>query len=326
MNDHRIFTRRRVLAALIVLAASVGPALAAAAADYPSKPIKFICTSAAGSPLDAMMRQLAKQIGDELKQSVIVENHAGGSGAVGMAMAKNQPADGYTIVSATGTTSFMMASGELPYTPDDFIVLRGLQAEPSAVAVRRDSKYQTLQQLIDGLRKKPDKINVGGYAVAGFHQFVFYRLQQEAKFKTEWIPFDGGNQAATALMGNHIDVAMMTPSSAIGQVKSGEIRLLAISTAARDAYFPNVPTFKEQGYDVVESIWRGIMVRKGTPQDVIAKLTSAMDRVEATAEWQKFMQFNLQSPLHLSVDQMQAQVRSEVASRREFLKKIGVAK
>src|SRR5581483_6598727 len=176
----------------------------------PARPIKFICTSAAGSPLDAMMRQLGKQLGDELKQSVIVENHAGGSGAVGMSLTKNQPADGYTVVSATGTTSFMMASGELPFTPDDFVVLRGLQAEPSAVAVRRDSKYRTLQQLIDALRATPDKINVGGYAVAGFHQFVFYRLQQVANFKTEWIPFDGGNQAATALMGNHIDVAVMT--------------------------------------------------------------------------------------------------------------------
>lgn len=324
MSDSFRFTRRRALQLLVSSAALV--ALPAFAADYPNKPIKFICTSAAGSPLDAMMRQLGKQLGEELKQSVIVENRAGGSGAVGMTFARNQPADGYTIVSATGTTSFMMASGELPFTPDDFVVLRGLQAEASAVAVRRDSKYHTLADLIDALRKTPDKINVGGYAVAGFHQFVFYRLQQAAKFKTEWIPFDGGNQAATALMGDHIDVAIMTPSSATGQVKSGDIRLLAISTASRDPYFPNVPTFKEQGYDVVESIWRGVMVKKGTPPDIIATLAAAIDRVEATAEWQKFMQLNMQSPLHYSVDQMQDLVRNEVTSRREFLKKIGVAK
>jgi len=326
MNRPSLHVRRCLLAALLVLPAGGSRALAAPAAEYPTRTIKFICTSAAGSPLDAMMRQLAKQLGDELKQSIIVENHAGGSGAVGMSLTRNQPADGYTIVSATGTTSFMMASGELPFTPDDFIVLRGLQAEPSAVAVRRDSKYQTLQQLIDALRATPDKINVGGYAVAGFHQFVFYRLQQGGKFKAEWIPFEGGNQAATALEGNHIDVAVMTPSSAIAQVKNGEIRLLAISTAARDAYFPDVPTFKEQGYDVVESIWRGVMVRKGTPTGVVATLGAAMDRVEATPEWQRFMQLNLQSPLHLSVQQMQALVRSEVASRREFLKQIGVVK
>src|SRR5450631_488583 len=107
MTSHSFHARRRLLAALLVLPTGASLSLSAMAADYPTRAIKFICTSAAGSPLDAMMRQLAKQVGDELKQSVIVENHAGGSGAVGMSLTKNQPADGYTIVSATGTTSFM---------------------------------------------------------------------------------------------------------------------------------------------------------------------------------------------------------------------------
>jgi len=298
----------------------------AQAAGYPAKAIRFVCTSAAGSPLDTMMRQLGKQLGDELKQTVVVENRTGGSGAVGMQYALNQPADGYTIVSATGSTSFMMAAGEVAFKPDDFVVVAGLQAEPSAVAVRADSPYKSLKELVDALRKTPDKINVGGYAVAGFHQYVFYRLQKVGNFRTEWIPFDGGNQAAAALLGGHIDVAMMTPSSALGAVKGGQIRLLAISTAQRDAYFPDVPTFREQGFDVVESIWRGVMVKTGTPPEAIATLSAAMERVESTPEWQKFMRTNYQSPLHLSVDRMQALVRDEVRSRHEFLQAIGVAK
>ena len=317
-----MYPRRLIVALLLGIAAWTS----AHAVDYPNKAIRFICTSAAGSPLDTMMRQLARQLESELKQSVFVENRAGGSGAVGMAYATGRPADGYTVISATGTTSFMMASGELPYTPDDFIVLRGLQAEPSAVAVRRDSPFHTLRELVDALRQTSNQLHVGGYAAAGFHQFVFYRLQEAAKIKSDWIPYEGGNQAAVALLGGHIDVAIMTPSSAIGQVKSGEIRLLGISTATRDPFFPEVPTLKEQGYDVVESIWRGIMVKKGTPQDVLSTLASAIDRVEATPDWQKFMQQNLQSPLHLSMNQMQSQVRAEVASRREFLKKIGLVK
>ncbi|MEO8847314.1 MAG: tripartite tricarboxylate transporter substrate binding protein [Casimicrobiaceae bacterium] len=297
----------------------------ARADGYPSEPIRFICTSAAGSPLDIMMRQLGKSLGEQLKQTVIVENRTGGTGAVGMAAALNRPADGYTIVAETGSTSFMMAEGQTKYTPDDFITLRGLQAEPSAVAVRRDSPYHSLQALVDALRKTPDKVNVGGYAAAGFHQYVFYHFQQAAKFKTEWIPFNGGNEAATALLGGHIDAAVMTPSSALGALRNGDIRLLAISTAQRDPYFPDVPTFREQGYDVVEALWRGVMVKKGTPAPVIAVLTSAMDRVEATPDWQQFMRVNLQSPMHKSVDEMQAMVRDEVRTRREFLKSIGVA-
>ena len=324
MNIERVL--RSVSRACVGLALCASVATNALAADYPSKPIKFICTSAAGSPLDAMMRQLGKQLSEELKQPVVVENMAGGSGAVGMSYALNQPADGYTIVAATGTTSFMMAEGNLPYKPDDFLIVRGLQAEPSAVAVRRDSPYKTLAQLVDALKKTPDKVNVGGYAVAGFHQFVFYRFQQAAQFKTEWVPFQGGNQAAAALMGGHIDVAVMTPSSATGQVKAGDLRLLAISTPARDHFFPNVPTFKEQGFDVVESIWRGVMVKSGTPATVLATLTTAFDHIEASAEWQRFMQLNMQSPLNLDTGHMQALFRGEVTSRREFLKSIGVAK
>lgn len=320
-------TRRRFVASAAALAvALLLGARDALAADFPAKPIHFVCTSAAGSPLDVMMRELAELVGQQLKQSVIVENRTGGSGAVGMQYAMNQPADGYTVVSATGTTSFMMAGGQVAFTPDDFIVLRGLQAEPSAVAVRADSPYKTLQQLVDALRKTPDKVNVGGYAVAGFHQFVFYRFQQAAGFRTEWIPYDGGNQAAAALLGRHIDVAIMTPSSALSQVQNGEIRLLAISTASRDPYFPNVPTFKEQGYDVVESIWRGVMVKKGTPQPAIDVLAGAIDRAQATPAWQQFMKTNMQTPMRQNADEMQALVRQEVTSRRDFLKSIGVAK
>ncbi|TCT04788.1 tripartite tricarboxylate transporter substrate binding protein [Paralcaligenes ureilyticus] len=292
-------------------------------ASYPDKPIHFICTSAAGSSLDLMMRTLAKFLGGELKQTVIVENRPGGTGAVGMGVATNAPADGYTVVSATGSTSFFMAEGKSSYTTNDFIFLRGLQAEPSAIAVRKDSKFHTLPQLVEALRKDPDKINIGGYAAAGFHQFVYYRLQQAARFEGVWVPFQGGNQAVMALMGGFLDAAVITPSSALPQLRHGDLRLLAISTPERDHYFPDVPTFKEQGYDVVEALWRGVMVKTGTPPDVIAVLSSAMDRVEANPAWKKFMTQNVQSPLNITGEEMQNYVIGEVAERRKFLQTIG---
>ncbi|ETF04082.1 hypothetical protein W822_02610 [Advenella kashmirensis W13003] len=240
-----------------------------------------------------------------------------------MANAMNSPADGYTVISATGSTSFLMADGKSAYTADDFIFIRGLQTEPSAMAVRKDSQFQSLSQLVAALKKNPDQISVGGYATAGFHQYSYYRLQQAAGFKGVWVPFQGGNQAVLALMGNHIQAAAITPSSALPQLRSGEIRLLAISTAKRDAFFPDVPTFKEQGYDVVETLWRGVMVKKGTPAAVIKVLTDGMDKVEADPEWKKFMTENVQSSLDMSVAQMQKHVEDEVTSRRKFLQDIG---
>ena len=136
----------------------------------------------------------------------------------------------------------------------------------------------------------------------------------------------GGGDAAIALLGGHIDVAVMTPSSGLAQLKSGEIRLLGISSAARNEYFPNVPTFKEQGYDVVEQIWRSVMVRAGTPKTVLDTLMSATEKMKATKQWQDFSTLNMQSSMNISLDAMQTRVRAEIASNREFLTSAGLRK
>jgi tripartite-type tricarboxylate transporter receptor subunit TctC len=293
-------------------------------ASYPDKPIRFITGVTPGAPLDLMMRTLAKYLSEELEQPITVENRVGGTGAISMTTILNSPADGYNVVSATSSTSFLIAEGKTSFSEKDFIFLGGLQLEPSAVAVRKDSPYHTLGQLIDALKKSPDKVTVGGYAVAGFHQFVYYRLQELAGFKGIWVPFNGGNQGVLALLGGHLDATIMTPSSALMQIKNGDIRLLAISTAQRSEYFPDVPTFKEQGYDLVENIWRSVMLKHDTPPDVVAKLAQAIKAVEAKPEWKKFMVENGQSPMNLSVEKMQKYVADEIQSRRKFLKAISL--
>jgi tripartite-type tricarboxylate transporter receptor subunit TctC len=221
---------RRIFAAALILLAGVH---AAAADTYPSRTVKLLCWTSAGAPLDVMMRQLGKQLADIFKQTVVVENRAGGSGVAAMATLMNQPSDGYSILSTTSSMSFTMATGRIAFGPQNFTVLPAIQAEPSAVAVRADSRFTTLDQLIEHLRDHPDTLTVGGFSAAGFHQFVFYRLQQEGKFKADWIPFKGGQEAGLALLGGHIDVAVITPSSAPAQIQSGDIRLLGIIGAAR---------------------------------------------------------------------------------------------
>lgn len=317
-----MLTRRQVIAASMAL-----PAALAHAQDFPGgKPIRLICTAAPGSPLDAMARMVGKLLGAELKTNIVVENKVGGTGAVGMAQAMTLPADGYTLVTATGSTSFLMAEPKATYSPDDFLFFRGLQSEASSMAVRADSPFKTMKDLVAAIKAEPSKVTVGGFAAAGFHQFVYYRLQQEAGFSSVWVPYNGGNQAVLALLGQQVDAAGITPSSALPQIGSGQVRLLGISSAARDKNFPDVPTYREQGFDVVEEIWRGLMVRKGTPAPVVARLNAALDKMEASAEWKTFMADNKQMPMNLSSEQMQRHVEAEVKSRRSFLQKIGTAK
>jgi tripartite-type tricarboxylate transporter receptor subunit TctC len=316
-------TMKRLFATVLVLLAG---AAAAAADTYPSRTVKLLCWTTAGAPLDVMMRQLGKQLAEIFGQSVVVENRAGGSGVAAMASLMNQPADGYNLLSTTSSMSFTMATGRIAFGPQNFIVLPAIQAEPSAVAVRADSRFKTLTQLVEYLRDHSDKLTVGGFSAAGFHQFVFYRLQQEGKFKADWIPFKGGQEAGLALLGGHIDVAVITPSSALAQIQNGDLRLLAISSAQRDEYFPDIPTFKEQGFDVVETIWRGVMVKAGTPQGVIDVLTAAIEKVKQTREWKEFSRVNLQSSLNISLEDMRKLVAGEISSDRAFLESGGFLK
>lgn len=317
--------KRTMALAAIATAALLVVKGAATAAPYPDNIVRLLCWTSAGAPLDVMMRQLGKQFGEILNQTFVVENKAGAQGALAMSQVKSRPADGYTILSTTSSMSFAMATNGFQYGPDDFTVLPPLQAEPSAVAVRADSPFKTMKQFMDFIREHPDKLSVGGFSSAGFHQYVFYRLQQEGRFKSIWIPFKGGQDAALALLGGHIDVAVMTPSSGLAQVKNGDIRLLGISSAQRDAYFPDVPTFKEAGYDVVESIWRGVMVKAGTPKNIVDTLTSTMEKLKKTDEWTNFSRVNMQSEVNISLDGMQKQVREEVRSYRSFLQASGLA-
>lgn len=314
---------KRLFATVLVLLAG---GAAAAADTYPSRTVKLLCWTTAGAPLDVMMRQLGKQLAEIFGQSVVVENRAGGSGVAAMASLMNQPADGYNVLSTTSSMSFTMATGRIAFGPQNFTVLPAIQAEPSAVAVRADSRFKTLTQLVEYLRDHPDKLTVGGFSAAGFHQFVFYRLQQEGKFKADWIPFKGGQEAGLALLGGHIDVAVITPSSALAQIQNGDLRLLAISSAQRDEYFPDIPTFKEQGFDVVETIWRGVMVKAGTPQPVIDVLTAAIEKVKQTREWKEFSRVNLQSSPNISLEDMRKLVAGEISSDRAFLESGGFLK
>lgn len=294
--------------------------------SYPTKPLTFVVWSSPGSPLDVFMRKLAGLLEKEMGQTIVVDNRTGGNGAAAMTYVTGQPADGYTVLSTTGSMSFSIAKGEIPFKAEDFAMVRSFQAEPSSVAVLKDSPFKTLEDFVKYMKEHPNGLKIGGYASGGFHQYVLFRLQQAAGFEATWIPFEGGADAVTNLLGKHLDVAVITPSSALTQVQSGDIRLLGISTEERSPYFPDVPTLKEKGYDVVEMLWRGVMVKKGTPQAVIDRLNQAFDKVAKTEEWQKYMSDFKQENYGLNGEELAGLVDKEISRRRTFLEKGGFLK
>lgn len=308
------------IAALLLVASPT-----ARAAEFPAKDVRFLCWSAAGAPLDVMARTLGFELEKITGKNVIVENRLGGSGAMAMSIAKNQPADGHLILATTSSLTFSLAQGNIPFTLSDFTLVRAVEAEPVAVAVLKDSRFKTLDDFLEALRRG-EKLRVGGFASAGFVQFVYHKLQQAAKVSGPWVPFEGGNHAATALLGGHLDAAVMTPSSGLASVQSGDIRLLAVSAPKRISYYPDVPTMKELGYDVDEQIWRGVMVKSGTPPEVGEALGSIIDKAVQSEKWKNTMQARFQSPYEISMEDLNKKAVVEVEERRAFLKAIGVLK
>lgn len=316
-------TRRSVLAGLgaVPLVLQVKGAFAA---GYPEKTVNLVVWAGAGGALDTYGRQLAELLTKEAGWTVAVQNRPGGSGAVGVSTVLAQPADGYNILVCTGTLTFGIAQGLIPFKLEDMRYLRAMQAEPSSVAVRADSELKTLEDFVSYMRDNPNKLRVGGHAPAGFHQYILYQLGQMGKFEAGWIPHDASGKVPLALLGGHMDVAIMTPSSGLAQVESGEIRLLGISTAERSDFFPDVPTFKEQGYDIVDSVWRGIAVHGQTPDDIVAEIQKAVDKVEASQDWLDFQNREKQENINLAEEAYTDLVKRQLAQQTEFLKSIGL--
>lgn len=293
-------------------------------AVFPEKTITFVCWASAGSPLDTFMRQLAQAAEKELGQSIVVDNRTGGSGAVAMSYVNSLPADGYTVLSTTGSMTFSMATNVVPFSADDFTYLTTAQAEPSSVAVLKDSPLQTLEDFVDYMKNNPNGLSIGGFAAGGFHNFVMHKFKNVAGFEATWIPFEGGADAVTALLGGHIDVAFITPSTALPQIQEGNIRLLAISTPDRSANFPDVPTFKEKGYDVVEMLWRGVMAKQGVPEDIQEILINAFLKAFESPEFKKYMNDFVQEEFVVTGEDMRALVKREVEERTQFAKELGL--
>lgn len=290
-------------------------------ASWPEKSITIVCHTESGA-VDTMMRQLGAQLEPILGVPVVIENHAGGDGAVAMAYTLGRPADGYTFMSCTSSFTFTFANGEIDYGPDDFKWITTLNGEPSAIAVLADSPLETLDDFVKAMKEDPNQYIIGGYGSAGFQQYMYYKFEQMNDFSTTWVPFKSGGDVPLNLLGGHIDVGVMTPSSGVSQVQSGEIRLLAISLDERSPYFPDVPTFKECGYDLSGQLWRGIIAAADTPQPIIDKMYEAIQEVVASDAWQEYLDNNLQDSSSISGDDFYQTVVDEVADRAEFLKTI----
>ncbi|HEX2825898.1 MAG TPA: tripartite tricarboxylate transporter substrate binding protein [Burkholderiales bacterium] len=274
------------LACWIALAAFQSTAVAQ---QYPSKPITMLCWTEAGSAVDAYARAMANLMARDLGQNVVVENRPGADGAVMISHMLKAPADGYTIASITMSLALLVGQPTSTFKIDDLQLLARTQIDAYGVVVPAASLFKTIDDFVAHARRNPGKLNIGGPFDMGAHRVAWEVFSDASKAKVAWIPYKGGAGVVNAVAGAHLDGGVTNPGNIKGLVSGGKLRVLAVSSDRRLPDFPDVPTYKERGWDVVRYQWRGMMAKAGTPQPIVERLVKAIDTARQTPEWKAYL-------------------------------------
>lgn len=173
-----------------------------------------------------------------------------------------------------------------PITSNDFELVSLVNMDPAIILVNKDSKYKNVSELIEDMKKKPNKIKFASTAKPNFYALA---LETKEKIKFNHIPYNGASEAITSVLGKHTDLTIVNPGEAVGQIKSGQLKPLGIMAAERLKNLQEIPTLKEQGYDIVSGTWRGLAVPKGTDPKIIKKLNQIFEKAIKSDEFKTFM-------------------------------------
>lgn len=266
--------RRHALASACALAMA-GLAGTAHASDYPSKPIELIVPVAAGGGTDLVGRAFAEAAKKYMpQQPMIVMNKPGASGAIGTAELINAKPDGYKIGIIICEITIIPNLGITKYTAADLRPIARLNADPSAVTVRADAPWQTIDEFLADARKRKDPMPVGNAGMGSIWHMAAAAFAEKTGVKVNHVPFLGAAPAVVALLGGHVDAITVSPGEVAQHVAAGKLRTLAVMADQRvGGMFEKVPTLKERGVDLTVGVWRGLAVPKTTPPEIVAQLS-----------------------------------------------------
>ena len=274
---------------------------------------------ASGGSTDLLARTLAEAAGKKIGQSVVVTNVVGASGTVGSAQVASAEADGYTLMFVTSaplTIQPYFMQG-LTYNTDSYTYLCNVASEATCIAVRADSPYQTLDDLLKA-GKSGKELSLGNTGVGTLHYLFQQELFGKAGASYKQVAFEGGAKLVTGLLGGNVDAISTVVSEMYDYVKDGQIRILAVSSEKRSSLYPDIPTVKESGYDVNMSLDFFVVAPKNLPDDVKKTLTDAFaEAVKADSLTQYLNNANIASN-YMDSDVL----KSKVTSDAEMYKKI----
>ncbi|HME44581.1 MAG TPA: tripartite tricarboxylate transporter substrate binding protein [Syntrophorhabdales bacterium] len=245
---------------------------------YPARPVNILVSFAPGGVMDISTRAIAARAEKFLGQTFVISNNGGGGGAVAAAVVSTQKPDGYNLLACTSTTLIRIPQYRtVPYSLNDFVPIVQHASTESGLAVKADSPFKTLKDLVEYARKNPRKVTYSTLGIGSpMHLSMEYIAKQDGIVWTH-VPYPGSMPAVTALLGGHV---MATSSSTEWKpfVQEGKLRLLATHGEKRMQSFPNVPTLRELGYDFYNDTTFLVVGPKGTPLEIVKKLEDAFHK------------------------------------------------
>ena len=314
-------TVKLILAALAFCGAS------AVAADYPTKPVRFIVAFPPGSATDIVGRLYTQKWTEIWGQTVIADNRPGAGGSIAAAIAAKSNPDGYTLLMhSSGHTVNPSLYAKLPFdTLKDFVDIGPLAQQPNVMVTHPSSPYKTVQDVLNAAKAKPGVLNFASAGVGSGTHLNLEKLKLMAKVDMNHVPYKGSAEAMGDVVGGRVDFYFAPVSTMQGQLQAGKVRAIAVSTIKRSSVLPNVPTIAESGVPGFDfSLWFGIWAPTGVPQPVIAKIASSIKAAGNDPVVKGKLAGLGNEPMEMAPAQFAKFVREEIATGATVLKAAGI--
>jgi tripartite-type tricarboxylate transporter receptor subunit TctC len=318
--------RKQFIGFMLIISLVLVSGAPALAAEFPTKPITFVIPYPAGGSTDLTGRAMSNAAKNYLGQPVICENKGGGGGTVGPALVISKPPDGYTIGISSGAVTIAYHMGKLNFSPltDTTNIIR-YTTYVFGMVVRSDAPWKSMQEFVKYAKENPGKVTYGTPGVGTNPHLAMEELSILTGINLVHMPFKGGAEAATALLGGHID-AVSDSTSWGPMVDAGKFRLLVTYAPQRMPRYPNVPTLKEAGYDMVYSSPLFIIGPKGMPKPVVTRLHDAFKKSLDDPDYQSILKKYDMSLNYLGPEDLDKAIRQESEQIKRVVQKLGLDK
>lgn len=287
---------------------------------YPDRPVSAVVAWKVGGGQDLMVRAVAATFKEYANgQPLVVSNVEGGSSVQGVTEYLGYEEDGYNLLSWGTAQTIKTHMQETKYSVDDFQPVANMVSGNPYILVRRDSPFETVSDLVEYAKANPGKLTIGNSGAGGGNHLAALQFCLATEIEANHIGYDGGSASAQATLSGEVDCSFNIPSEGLTSVESGELRMLCLLAEERSKFFPDVPTAKELGFDVVNNQDRGFVIHKSVPKEVVEQLESIFKKISENEGFKKQAEELNMEVRFLGTEDYTAALKEEDAMYKELI-------